>query len=58
MATIKINNLSLVGSEFFFDSESYLDQITELLESDVIRIKGGTHTRTQLALLAADEIQL
>ncbi|MBE8988318.1 hypothetical protein IQ275_14220 [Nostoc sp. LEGE 12450] len=42
MATIKIDNLSAIGSEFFSDSESYLDQLTEVSESDALRIKGGT----------------
>ena len=42
MATIKINNLSMTGSEFFSDSESYLDQLTELSEADTLSIKGGT----------------
>jgi hypothetical protein len=44
MSTIKIDNLSVTGSEFFSDSESYLDQVTELSETDAIRIKGGTWT--------------
>ena len=44
MATIKIDNLSVTGSEFFSDSESYLDQLTELSESDALRVKGGTAT--------------
>ncbi len=44
MATIKIDNLSVTGSEFFSDSESYLDQLTELSESDALSIKGGTWT--------------
>lgn len=42
MATIKIDHLSVTGSELFSDSESYLDQVTELSESDALRIKGGT----------------
>jgi hypothetical protein len=42
MATIKIDNLSVTGSEFFSDSESYLDQVTELSEIDALSIKGGT----------------
>jgi hypothetical protein len=42
MATIKIDNLPVTGSEFFSDSESYLDQITEVSESDALSIKGGT----------------
>ncbi|MEH2166526.1 MAG: hypothetical protein V7K41_07600 [Nostoc sp.] len=41
MATIKIDNLSVTGSEFFSDSESYLDRLTELSESDALSIKGG-----------------
>ncbi|MBD2495832.1 hypothetical protein [Nostoc sp. FACHB-280] len=41
MATIKINNLSVTGSEFFSDSESYLDQLTDLSERDVFSIQGG-----------------
>ncbi|MEQ9372392.1 MAG: hypothetical protein RIG63_25745 [Coleofasciculus chthonoplastes F3-SA18-01] len=39
MAAIKIDNLSVSGAEFFSDSESYLD---ELSESDVLTVKGGT----------------
>ncbi|WP_334881262.1 hypothetical protein [Nostoc sp.] len=42
MATIKIDNLSVTGSQFFSDSESYLDQLTELSENDALSIKGGT----------------
>jgi hypothetical protein len=42
MAKIKIDNLSVTGSEFFSDSESYLDQVTELSEIDALSIKGGT----------------
>ncbi|MDF5737740.1 MULTISPECIES: hypothetical protein [unclassified Nostoc] len=42
MATIKIDNLSVTGSKFFSDSESYLDQLTELSENDALSIKGGT----------------
>ncbi|MBH8555023.1 hypothetical protein I8751_22280 [Nostocaceae cyanobacterium CENA357] len=42
MATIKIDNLYVTGSEFFSDSESYLDQLLEMSESDVLSIKGGT----------------
>lgn len=41
MATIKIDNLSVTGNEFFSDSESYLDQLTELSESDALSIQGG-----------------
>jgi hypothetical protein len=53
MATIKIDNLSVTGSEFFSDSESYLDQITELSEIDALSIKGGTlPTPTILIILA------
>jgi hypothetical protein len=43
MAAIKIDNLSVSGAEFFSDSESYLD---ELSESDVLTIKGGTWVTT------------
>ena len=46
MATIKIDNLSVTGSEFFSDSESYLDQLTELSENDALSIKGGTCATT------------
>ena len=46
MATIKIDSLSVTGSELFSDSESYLDQVTELSESDALNIKGGTWTVT------------
>ncbi|MBD2495834.1 hypothetical protein [Nostoc sp. FACHB-280] len=41
MATIKIDNLSVTGSEFFSDSESYLDQLTDLSEKDTLSIQGG-----------------
>jgi hypothetical protein len=50
MAKIKINNLSVTGSEFFSDSESYLDQVTELSEIDALSIKGGTLTFTVITL--------
>ncbi|MBE8988319.1 hypothetical protein [Nostoc sp. LEGE 12450] len=50
MATIKIDNLSAIGSEFFSDSESYLDQLTELSESDALSIKGGTSIRIYISL--------
>ena len=43
MATIKIDNLFVTGSELFSDSESYLDQLLEVSESDAISVKGGTH---------------
>ncbi|XHR81067.1 MAG: hypothetical protein ACFKPT_22905 [Gloeotrichia echinulata GP01] len=39
MATIKIEHLSITGSELFSDSESYLDQLSE---SDTLSIQGGT----------------
>lgn len=42
MATIKIDNLSVTGSDFFSDSESYLDGLVEVSESDALSIKGGT----------------
>ncbi|MFB2978219.1 hypothetical protein [Microseira sp. BLCC-F43] len=42
MAKITIENLSVSGSEFFSDSESYLDQLTELSEGDALSVKGGT----------------
>ncbi|MFK0734493.1 MAG: hypothetical protein ACIWVG_25645 [Gloeotrichia echinulata HAB0833] len=42
MATIKIDNLSVTGSELFSDSESYLDQLIEVSEGDALSIKGGT----------------
>jgi hypothetical protein len=38
MAVIKIENLSVVGSELFSDHENYLD---ELSETDTMSIKGG-----------------
>ena len=38
MAVIKIENLSVVGSELFSDYENYLD---ELLETESINTKGG-----------------
>jgi hypothetical protein len=47
MASIKIDNLSVSGAEFFSDSESYLD---ELSESDVLTIKGGTWVITLIPL--------
>ncbi|MCU0536235.1 MAG: hypothetical protein MUD14_20300 [Hydrococcus sp. Prado102] len=37
MANITISNLNPVGSELFFDSESYLNQLSE----EEIRIQGG-----------------
>ncbi len=46
MATIKIDNLSITGTELFSDSESYFDQLSELSESDALSIKGGTWTIT------------
>lgn len=39
MATIKIDHLSVSGSELFSDSESYLDQLSE---SDTLNVQGGT----------------
>ena len=42
MSTIKIDNLSVTGSELFSDSESYLEQLSDLSESDALSIKGGT----------------
>ncbi|XHR81062.1 MAG: hypothetical protein ACFKPT_22880 [Gloeotrichia echinulata GP01] len=51
MATIKIDNLSVTGSELFSDSESYLDQLIEVSEGDALSIKGGTHTTLLLLLL-------
>jgi len=51
MATIKIDNLSVTGSEFFSDSESYLDQLTELSENDALSIKGGTSPTITVTLL-------
>lgn len=60
MATIKIDNLSVTGSELFSDSESYLDQVTELSESDALSIKGGTTwtiTITVTLLLSGDTRQ-
>lgn len=50
MATIKIDNLSVTGSDFFSDSESYLDQLTELSENDALSIKGGTWSLTLLVI--------
>ncbi|MEH1929434.1 MAG: hypothetical protein V7K83_18450 [Nostoc sp.] len=41
MAKIKIDNLSAIENEFSSDSESYLDQLTELSESDSVNIRGG-----------------
>ncbi|GET36127.1 hypothetical protein [Microseira wollei] len=42
MAKITIDNLSVTGSELFSDSESYLDQLSEISETDALSIKGGT----------------
>jgi len=41
MAVIKIDNLSVVGSELFSDHENYLD---ELLETESINVNGGLWT--------------
>ncbi|WP_041565475.1 hypothetical protein [Nostoc punctiforme] len=41
MSTIKIDNLSVTGSELFDDSESYLDQLSE---SDALSIQGGLNS--------------
>ncbi len=38
MAVIKVENLSIVGSEFFSDHENYLD---ELSETESVSINGG-----------------
>ncbi|NDJ24513.1 hypothetical protein GS682_23295 [Nostoc sp. B(2019)] len=51
MATIKIDNLSISGTELFSDSESYFDQLSELSESDALGIKGGTWTITITTVL-------
>ncbi|MEH1881771.1 hypothetical protein [Nostoc sp.] len=51
MATIKIDNLSVTGSEFFSDSESYLDQFLEVSESDALSLKGGTLITITLTIL-------
>jgi hypothetical protein len=53
MATIKIDNLSVTGSEFFSDSESYLDQVTELSEIDALSIKGGTLPTPTIVIILA-----
>lgn len=48
MATIKIEHLSITGSELFSDSESYLDQLSE---SDTLSIQGGTgYTSTTITI--------
>lgn len=39
MATIKISNLHPAGSEFFLDSESYMNEISE---GELNSINGGT----------------
>ncbi|MFB2978218.1 hypothetical protein [Microseira sp. BLCC-F43] len=52
MAKITIENLSVSGSEFFSDAESYLDQLTELSEGDALSIKGGTWITTTLLFIA------
>ncbi len=39
MATIKISDLHPVGSELFFDSESYL---TELSDDELVGTQGGS----------------
>ena len=44
MAQIKIDNLSVTGSDLFSDSESYLDQLSN--DSDNSSIKGGDGPRT------------
>jgi hypothetical protein len=41
MATIKIVDLSPVGSEFFADSESYLNELTD---DELNMTQGGTST--------------
>ncbi|WP_375473653.1 hypothetical protein [uncultured Nostoc sp.] len=51
MATIKIDNLSVTGSEFFSDSETYLDQLLEVSLSDTLSIKGGIGTVLLFLLL-------
>ncbi len=48
MATIKIDNLSVIGSELFSDYESYLDQVIELSEIDALSINGGTGVTSKL----------
>ncbi|GET36126.1 hypothetical protein [Microseira wollei] len=50
MAKITIDNLSVTGSELFSDSESYLDQLSELSEGDALSIKGGTWITTRTVI--------
>lgn len=40
MAQIKINDLSIAGSDLFSDSESYLTELSN--DSEMLNVKGGT----------------
>lgn len=40
MATIKISELNPIGSELFSDSESYIEELSEV-ELDTLNINGG-----------------
>ncbi|GBF80654.1 hypothetical protein [Aphanothece sacrum] len=43
MAQIKINDISLAGSDLFSDSESYLTELSH--DSEMLNIQGGTSVR-------------
>ncbi|GBF80653.1 hypothetical protein [Aphanothece sacrum] len=43
MAQIKINDISLAGSDLFSDSESYLTELSH--DSELDNTKGGTGVR-------------
>jgi hypothetical protein len=40
MAQIKIDDISVTGSDLFSDSESYLDELSN--DSEMSNVKGGT----------------
>ncbi|GBF80652.1 hypothetical protein [Aphanothece sacrum] len=46
MAQIKINDLSLAGSDLFSDSESYLTELSH--DSGMLNISGGTGVRIDI----------
>ncbi|NJL63516.1 MAG: hypothetical protein HC903_18885 [Methylacidiphilales bacterium] len=41
MSSIKISNLSPLGSELFLDSESFLHELTELTNTETQSLKAG-----------------
>jgi hypothetical protein len=43
MAQIKINDISIAGSNLFSDSESYLTELSN--DSEMLNINGGTGVR-------------